>query len=307
MYESIGEAWADGVRNVLRDGQPVESVRSRLSKASNFGAVDRPWIELIAQQIRVRETRASLLTSDVIPLHLPYAIGLLAWTLAGRDDLETLAYYNSSARDFSDDGRTLCGAFGARMQSTKLDGNQLAAVLERLRSDPASRRTFVPIIEAEDNLQESLEYPCAAGVQLFLRGDELHWLTVMRAQQALTVMPYDLSLFRFVHRYAAALLGARVGDYTHFCGTFHVYEAERSLAHQFLASERREIVLPDIPVGHAESFRDEFVDLEREIRTSTTLEQVAECRSRHLNFELSRVLRERLIEFALDRHSRPGG
>jgi hypothetical protein len=52
----------------------------------------------------------------------------------------------------------------------------------------------------------------------------------MRAQQALTVLPYDLFLFSSLHVYFAARLGVDPGEYVHSCGTFHIYEDEVEIA-----------------------------------------------------------------------------
>jgi thymidylate synthase len=266
IYESLSAAYRSGLAAVLEAGQAVPSVRGAKSKASNFGQADRPWIDIIGHQVCVQNRAPEVVTPGRLKTHVPYLLGLLAWTLDGRDDLSTLEYYRVSARDFSDDGATMCGAFGHRMFG---GDNQFKAVLERLRSDPASRRAFVPIIAASDNLLETLEYPCAAGVQLFVRDRTLHWLTVMRAQQALTVAPYDLSLFGILHHFVAAELGLDVGLYRHFAGTFHIYANEVDIATQIAGEiEPSSLFLPGIVAGQGPAVRAELIACERDIRVA---------------------------------------
>jgi thymidylate synthase len=225
-FASLADAYAAGLADVLAAGSDAPSVADPLSKASNFGKADRPARELIAHQFAVANPRRSLTTGPHVRLHLPYAFGLLAFTLAGNDELAALGYYRAGAAEFSDDGRTLSGAFGARLQGPGRGADQLSAIVARLTEDPASRRTYAAVISPSDNLAPTREYPCAAGVQLFIREGRLDLLTVMRAQQGFTVLPYDAFLFMALQQILAARLRAEPGLYRHFSGTFHVYASE---------------------------------------------------------------------------------
>jgi hypothetical protein len=182
--------------------------------------------------------------------------------------LDALRYYRPGAADYSDDGWTLSGAFGSRLRGVNGEMDQLAAVMKRLADDPTSRRTYSTIIQAEDNLIASREYPCAAGVQLFLRNGRLTMLTVMRAQQAFTVLPYDAFLFMAMQLVLAAQLDVPVGDYIHFSGTFHVYEAEESAITQTINSELKHATLPLPPRGAipGREFVSRLISLESNLR-----------------------------------------
>ena len=46
-----------------------------------------------------------------------FAIAEVIWILAGSDDLSFPAFWNPRMRRFSDDGLTLCGAYGYRIGS----------------------------------------------------------------------------------------------------------------------------------------------------------------------------------------------
>lgn len=292
---------------VLIEGTSVPSVTGPLSKASNFGSGDRPWIELIGYAIEAPNDVPAYVSSQALPLHVPYLFGLLAWTLDGRDDLDTLAYYRPVAADFSDDGSTMCGAFGARMQSSRYDGNQLRAVMQRIESDSATRRTFVPIIEARDNISESKEYPCAAGVQLFLRDGYLHWLTLMRAQQALTILPYDVGLFALLHQFYASELRTRCGVYRHFSGTFHIYENEVPLARRVLSAGIAQYSLPHLPSGSGAEAAQELIAVERDLRDAALagdLEGIRRLQHAQCRFDLVSAIKAQLAPFALSRVQR---
>lgn len=295
------DAYTEGIRTLLQRGSRVPSVRDPLSKASNFGKGDRPAIEILAHTFEVDGGKISLPDSPTMKIHLPYAIGLLAWSLAGRSDVQTLAYYRRAAMDYSDDGHTLCGAFGARLLAENGSGiRQIDSILTRMRRDPASRRTFASIARADDNWTDSKEYPCAAGIQLFLRDGRLDFLTVMRAQQAITVLPYDYLLFSGVHQWLAAMLGVPPGRYIHFSGTYHIYVDEIPLAER-LIEETSELRLPPIVEQDPEEFPAYLDEMESQIRgaaVSADREALSRLGERRNEPAFLRLARESLTGFA---------
>jgi thymidylate synthase len=302
-FHSLAEAYKDGLHAVL-SGEQVDSVLDPLSKASNFGIGNRPSRELLAHLFVVSNPANCLVSGPIVKLHLPYCFGLLAFSLSGDNRLETLRYYRPGAAEYSDDGWTLSGAFGSRLRGMNGEMDQLSAVMKRLADDPASRRTYSAIIKAEDNLTPSREYPCAAGVQLFLRNDRLTMLTVMRAQQAFTVLPYDAFLFMSMQLLLATQLGVRVGDYIHFSGTFHVYESEQSAIMQTLNSDLKHATLPSPPQGAGPSseFIGQLINLEsrlRELANNEDRQGLIEVASTDDGRSLLDVARRVLCDFAL--------
>ncbi len=235
-YSNLAAAYRQSLIDLLHDGRTVPSVKEATSPASGFGAADRPSIELLGYAFEVTNPFACLVDSEARPLRLGYCVGSLLWTLAGSNDLVHLQGYHPDAKNFSDDGISLSGAFGRRLFRNQGNIDQIQAIADRLRVDPASRRTYAAICDAEDNVRQSREYPCCIGLQYFLRDGELHSITYMRAQHALLVLPYDAFLFMALHCLLAARIGASVGSYRHICGTFHVYESERSYAERVIGA-----------------------------------------------------------------------
>ena len=181
-HATLADAYRSTLIDVLERGNSVPSVQDPSSPASGFGTADRPSIELIGYSFEVQNPLACIVDSDARPLRLAYCVGSLLWTLNGSNDLAHLQGYHPDARNFSDDGISLSGAFGKRLFRSAGKIDQIAAIAERLLADPASRRTFAAICNAEDNVRQTREYPCCIGVQYFLRGGRLHSLTHMRAQ-----------------------------------------------------------------------------------------------------------------------------
>src|SRR5262249_11634251 len=105
------------------------------------------------------------------------------WMLAGRNDVAPLSYYNSRMKEFSDDGKTLNGAYGYRWRNARgreygsgltivmVDDptlptgkrpvcadlsvgscDQLDTLVNHLRADPTSRRAVLQMWNVEDDL-----------------------------------------------------------------------------------------------------------------------------------------------------------
>lgn len=256
LYPNLAAAYRQGLSDLLESGQTVPSVKDPTSPASGFGGADRPSIELLGHSFEVANPFACLVDSDARPLRLPYCVGSLLWTLSGSNDLAHLQSYHPDARIFSDDGISLSGAFGKRLFRYNDKINQIDAIIELLRIDPASRRTFVAICDANDNIRHSREYPCSIGLQYFLRNGKLHSITYMRAQHALLILPYDVFLFMMLQCLVAVRLGVAVGTYRHISGTFHIYDTEREFAKRVLAEPIR-----SIEFGHMDGSKVELAEV----------------------------------------------
>lgn len=92
------------------------------------------------------------------------------WMLAGRNDVESLAYYNSRIAQYSDDGQTFNGAYGYRWRHAKdgetfdgdgIDGtDQLKVIINHLRSKPDSRRAVLSMWNVESDLLKINDHRC---------------------------------------------------------------------------------------------------------------------------------------------------
>jgi thymidylate synthase len=264
-FDNVAEAYSAGLHALLEKGATVPSVRESTSVASGFGTQDRPSIELLGYGFEIQNPEAVLIECAACQPRLAYYFGLLTWSLTGSDDVATLAYYHPSAPRFSDDGAHLSGAFGHRL-FCHVGGSQVAAMVHRLRNDPASRRAIATILDASDNFRTSREFPCASTVQLFLRDERLDCIVNMRAQQALFVLPYDVLIFIGLQILVAAELEVGVGSYRHFAGTFHIYANEYDLAEAVVASQIRARSLSP-PTSRLDSQIAELRDWECRLRS----------------------------------------
>jgi hypothetical protein len=83
--------------------------------------------------------------------------------LAGRNDVATVAYYAKQMREYSEDGKTLNGAYGYRWRNQLVNVyehgdptwqhvDQLDVLVAHLKADPTSRRAVLQMWNVEDDL-----------------------------------------------------------------------------------------------------------------------------------------------------------
>lgn len=154
-------------------------------------------------------------------LSIRYAIGELMWYLSGSNQLSSIQPYSKFWNQLSDDGETLNSAYGHRIY-TKFGFDQWEHVKEILRNDPLSRQAVIHIKDADNTPTKDL--PCTLNLQFHLREGQLHMTASMRSNDIWLGFPFDVFCFTSLQIKMAMELGVKVGEYTHFAGSLHLYE-----------------------------------------------------------------------------------
>lgn len=172
------------------------------------------------------------------------------WMLAGRQDLETLTRYVKSFSQFSDDGKTLRGAYGYRWRNF-FSKDQLPTIVRMLRDNQNDRRAVLQMWDADRDLgQQKKDLPCntIATFQVNVAG-ELE-LTVFCRSNDIVWGAYGANAvhFSFLHEYMAVATGIPQGRYTQISVNWHgylktldpVWSIEDVLADDTLGAEQSE-------------------------------------------------------------------
>lgn len=218
----------------------------RLSSSPEFCSAPRGQkvSEFLAASFTLTDPRNRLITSPTRAVNYGFGVGELCWYLRGDDDLETMLYYNRRMSRFSDDGLTINSAYGARILNgggrTDVQPSQWSLCLEELRRDPDSRRAVMHINRPADLRRAvqcgSLDVPCTMSIQLFIRNRRLHMHVLMRSNDVVWGLPYDVFSFTCLQEaflYELQNEGVDVdglGSYRHTAGSLHLYDTHLQMA-----------------------------------------------------------------------------
>jgi thymidylate synthase len=214
---------------------------------------------------RIENPRDRLVTMPGRKWDLFYALGEFLWYVSGSNDLSMISHYAPSYTKFSDDGKTLYGAYGTRMFSfSDVDRGIFAnetpyeSVIRKLKSDPDSRQAILLLWNNEDmNIKKTSDLPCTVYLQFFIRDGKLNLITNMRSNDVWLGATNDIFCFTMLQEMVASELGIELGFYQHNAGSLHVYQ---NVIEKF--SDPSEIQLvPSTPTKPMPKLREEIGDL----------------------------------------------
>lgn len=146
-FRNVNDAFTGLVRGIHEKTIPTTSSPSR---NGDVLTIDEP---VIVEYTHPRERVLFNPARDCNPFfHMFESL----WMLAGRNDVESIAYFNSGVRNYSDDSHTLNGAYGKRWREASSerydDIDQLDFLINHLKNDPNSRRAVLQMWNVQDDL-----------------------------------------------------------------------------------------------------------------------------------------------------------
>lgn len=224
---SVNQAFSDGL---------VWLCKSGVRENSRNGPVIVSPVPVCTTYLRPERRVLFSPTRDANPFfHVMEAL----WMLAGQRDLKWPVYFNSKFAEYSDDGRTVHGAYGYRWREW-FGFDQLEAIAEELRKNPSSRRCVLSMwdgqagyMEDRDvNLESDLhvamrggkDVPCNTHAYFDRRGGVLN-LTVLCRSNDVVWGAYGANAVHFsmLLEYMAAWIGVPIGVYRQVSVNFHLY------------------------------------------------------------------------------------
>lgn len=180
--------------------------------------------------ITVEKPNQSLVTNPSRKSLLSFYFGEFLWMLRGSKDLNHVANYLNGWRRFSDDGKTLNGAYGDRIFNWNDKINQFDEVFEKLNNDKNCRQAVISIYNPEKDLKPTLDVPCNDFLQFYVRNDKLCCTVYQRSCDIISGLTYDMHMFATFQALMAGRLGLEVGNYTHIANSLHLYERDFEMA-----------------------------------------------------------------------------
>lgn len=247
-FESLDTAYPHLLKAILEEGHEV-SPRGMLTK------------EITPVTITITNPRKRLITHPVRKLNYGFTIGEALWYLSGTDDVEQVAHYNKQWRNYSDDGKTLNGAYGKRIFQYEENGeiiNQIEAVIEKFKQDKDSRHGTVLIFKPSDLIKTTKDVPCNNMLRFSIRNNKLQLMNVVRSNDIVFGLPYDIHFFTLLQELVAARLGVELGNYVHVVDSLHLYEMHFDMAQNIINTPHTDIYDIHQPIDYGISTLEEY-------------------------------------------------
>jgi hypothetical protein len=144
--------------------------------------------------------------------------------LAGVSDLAQLDSASKGVfSSFSDDGRSLSGAYGPRAF------RGLERAVRLLDADPSSRQATVSLWNNDE--PDTKDLPCTLSWSFTIRDGALRMVTMMRSNDVMKGVAYDVPFMARVQSALAWALDVPAGTYTHIAQSLHVYDTDVTAIH----------------------------------------------------------------------------
>jgi thymidylate synthase len=226
---SINEVWLKLLEQLLNEPEFKPQPRGLLTH------------EITGVTLRVQDLRNNILYHPLRTLNYRFLVAEWLWIALGREDLATLTPYNGQMGRFSDDGKTLAGAYGPRLSK------QWQYVVDSIAKDEFTRQGVATIWTPCP--APSKDIPCTISIQLIARSNQLNCIVTMRSSDVWLGLPYDCFTFAQLANGIAGVLGLTPGYLQFNLGSSHLYATDFEKAHNVLADPQHYpgITSPSLP------------------------------------------------------------
>lgn len=160
------------------------------------------------------------------------------WFLSGaRKPEDFLRDYTKIWDIFTNPGDVVTVAYGYRWRK-HFGRDQIAALIELLEKEPSSRQAVVVTWDpAQDGLSlfKKGNVPCPYTFTVNIIGGKLHLHNIVRSNDAILGIPFDVAGFCLLQYILAQRLGVAVGTYSHSISNAHIYENHYAGAREIIS------------------------------------------------------------------------
>ena len=193
-------------------------------------------------------------------LHLRSIVYELLWLIRGDTNVAYLRDHGVSIWDeWADERGDLGPIYGAQWRSWPApDGSavdQLSQVVDRIRTDPDSRRHIVTAWNPGMLPQVALP-PCHILFQFYVAGGRLSCQLYQRSADVFLGVPFNIASYALLTAMVAQVTGLEPGEFVHTFGDAHLYRNHLDQARLQLSREPRP--LPHLHLNRAVRALTEF-------------------------------------------------
>lgn len=232
-FETFDEAYFNVLFKLLFHPQ-FKGVISRIGNSS----------ELTQYSFILKDPMAKFTMAPARNFKFEFAEKFFKWIWDGESDISKLVPTNENAEKYMDkDMKGRNTSYGPRLVEQK------QRVIDELLRDPYSRRASILILYPTDSemLLESWEgktkqeFPCTIALQFLIRNEALDLHVLMRSNNAVTTLCYDVYNFtRIQFEFLKLLrnnglgLDIKLGHYYHSAVSMHLFDKEREMAEKIV-------------------------------------------------------------------------
>lgn len=248
----------------------MEQYLNLLKRARNAGDDRAERTGVGARSVFGHQMRFDL--SDGFPLlttkklHIKSIVHELLWFISGDTNIAYLTDNGVSIWDeWADDKGDLGPVYGRQWRSWAApDGriiDQLADVIEQIKTNPSSRRLIVTAWNPADVSEMALP-PCHCLFQFFVAGGRLSCQLYQRSADIFLGVPFNIASYALLTEMLAQVTGLTGGEFIHTLGDAHLYHNHFDQADEQLA--RKPGHLPTLYLNPAidDLFAFRFEDIE---------------------------------------------
>lgn len=210
---NVPEAYLDGIWRLKISGREEESRNGRVLTIPSpvLLTIYAPWERVLIDD----ERQAN-----------PYFhLAEFVWMMAGSKDANWLAKYNKQMLEYSDDGRTLDGAYGYRW-AEHFGLHQIYSLVKILRKDSESRRAVLAMWDPTVDLRGGKDIPCNTHVYFRMNGPTLDMTVCNRSNDFIWgMLGANAVHMTMLHELICNELRVRVGKYQVFTNNLHIYKS----------------------------------------------------------------------------------
>jgi len=240
-------AYLDLVQRILDEGV-AKGDRTGTGTLSVFG-----------HQMRFRlDDGFPLVTTKKV--HLKSVVAELLWFIAGDTNTTYLRDNGVTIWDeWADDNGDLGPVYGYQWRSWPAPNgehiDQLAQVIEQIRTNPDSRRHVVSAWNVAE-LDAMALMPCHAFFQFYVADGRLSCQMYQRSADVFLGVPFNIASYALLTHLVAQVTGLEVGDFVHTLGDAHLYVNHLDQAREQLTREPK--ALPELWLDPTISSIDDF-------------------------------------------------
>src|SRR3989338_8632994 len=195
-------------------------------------------------------------------------LGELLWYLSGSNRLDQIQYYIQDYHQYSDDGKTIFGAYGPKLFGPE---GQVSIIIQAIQRGDSTRKAVVQLFSSSDIKAPHKDIPCTCTLQFLVREGKLSLYTTMRSNDAYKGLPHDIFSFTMLQELVARKLGLPMGEYGHYVTSLHIYVKDLDKIERFQNEGWQEKVsMPPMPDGDQTGNVLMLLKHERELRQLNT-------------------------------------